>query len=144
MTSQLGLRVLDDGSVKSLVPEIDGQSLIDLVAAYETAQGYTPAGGYGGMVPDNFNFGDLSQHHLGTAASQWPRQGESWLLACGCGEAGCWPLEAKVTVTGETVTWSDFKQPHRPSWTYSDFGPFQFDRRQYEMAVAQAVRALAR
>lgn len=138
------LRVLDDGTVKSLVPEVDGQSLIDLVAAYETARGYTPAGEYGGIVPDYFNFGDLSQHYLGTASPQWPRPGGCWLLSCECGEAGCWPLEVKVTLTSQTVTWSNFRQPHRPSWTYSGLGPFQFDRRQYETAVADAVRALAR
>lgn len=144
MTCQLGLRVLDNGGMISLVPEIDGQSLIELVAAYESTQGYTPAGGYGGLVPDNFTFGPLPEYYLGTAAPQWPGPGHAWLLACDCGEAGCWPLEARVEPTDDTVTWSEFHQPHRPSWDYSGFGPFQFDRSQYETAVAEAVRSLAR
>lgn len=92
-------------------------------------------GGYGGLVPEHFRFGDLSLYFLGSDASQWPKKGEASLLGCECGEVGCWPLNAGITVNGATVTWSRFQQPYRPDWDYSAFGPFEFDRQQYENAV---------
>lgn len=119
----------------SLIPEVNGTSLATLIGSYESARGYYPAGGYGGLVPEHFNFGDLSRYYLGAEASQWPKLGEAWLLGCDCGEVGCWPLAARITVDGTTVTWSTFQQPHRPDWDYSAFGPFKFDRQQYEKAV---------
>jgi hypothetical protein len=57
------------------------------------------------------------------------------LLGCGCGEVGCSPLMARVTVTDETVVWDDFEQPTRPDWDYEGFGPFTFDRSEYERAL---------
>jgi hypothetical protein len=57
------------------------------------------------------------------------------LLGCGCGEVGCSPLMARVTVTDETVTWDEFEQPTRPDWDYDEFGPFTFDRSEYERAL---------
>jgi hypothetical protein len=51
--------------------------------------------------------------------------------------AGCWPLEARVVIDEETVTWNSFRQPFRPQRDYSDFGPFTFDRREYEAAIAE-------
>jgi hypothetical protein len=41
-----------------------------------------------------------------------------------------------VTLTEHSVTWSNFAQPHRRAWSYAGFGPFVFDRRQYENAIA--------
>lgn len=136
MISQLRFRAetIHNGA-GSLVPEVNGTSLVTLIGSYESAHGYDPAGGYGGLVPEHFNFGDLSRNYLGSEASQWPKSGEAWLLGCDCGEVGCWPLAARITVDGTTVTWSTFQQPHRPDWDYSAFGPFTFDRQQYEKAV---------
>ncbi|WP_326770630.1 hypothetical protein OG978_43610 (plasmid) [Streptomyces sp. NBC_01591] len=57
------------------------------------------------------------------------------VLGCECGEWGCWPLMADITVTPDHVTWNSFEQPHRTTRDYSGFGPFQFDRRQYDDAV---------
>jgi len=58
------------------------------------------------------------------------------VLACGaCGELGCWPLYAAVSVGGESVTWSAFEQPHRRDRDYTGLGPFEFDREQYQAAV---------
>ncbi|VTR76625.1 hypothetical protein [Cellulomonas hominis] len=76
-------------------------------------RGFAPAGEYAGLVPARL-----------------------WLLGCDCGEVGCWPLEADVVLTDHQVTWSGFAQPHRPAWSYAGVGPFVFDRRQYEDAVA--------
>lgn len=37
--------------VLALVPVVDRSSLIELVGAYESAQGFTPAGACGGLIP---------------------------------------------------------------------------------------------
>ncbi|CAL9651476.1 hypothetical protein SUDANB23_06611 (plasmid) [Streptomyces sp. enrichment culture] len=42
---------------------------------------------------------------------------------------------AAITVTPDHVTWDSFEQPHRKTRDYSGFGPFHFDRHQYEDAV---------
>jgi len=38
--------------------------------------------------------------------------------------------------------WSAFSQPFREHRDYSGFGPFEFDRTQYEIAVREAVAGL--
>ncbi len=35
------------------------------------------------------------------------------LLGCTCGERGCWPFTARVTVGHGTVTWSGHRHGHR-------------------------------
>ncbi|HEV2347534.1 MAG TPA: hypothetical protein VGS97_25810 [Actinocrinis sp.] len=42
---------------------------------------------------------------------------------------------AQITVTPDRVTWSSFEQPHRKTRDYTAFGPFRFDRRQYDDAL---------
>lgn len=59
-----------------------------------------------------------------------PRMRKSLLLGCTCGVTECWFLLASITLTADTVTWSDFCQFHR-DWRY-DLGPFVFDRADYE------------
>lgn len=126
----------------ALTPEVDGTSLIMLVGSYEATRGYDPAGEYGGLVPEHFDFGNVSRYYLGTEANQWPKLGEAWLLGCQCGEVGCWPLAVRITVDSSNVIWSNFAQPHRPSWDYGAFGPFKFDRRQYAKAIANGIARL--
>ncbi|MGC9665351.1 hypothetical protein ACNTMW_02210 [Planosporangium sp. 12N6] len=53
--------------------------------------------------------------------------GELALLGCGCGLWGCWPLLARITLDPDTVTWTGFRQPHRPRWGTLPLGPFTFD-----------------
>jgi hypothetical protein len=62
------------------------------------------------------------------------------VLGCECGEWGCWPLIARITATADFVTWDAFEQPHRKARDYVAFGPFQFDRHQYDDAL-QALSA---
>lgn len=123
-------------------PFVDGAALRDLVAAFEREHGYEPSGGYGGLVPKDFDYGDFAAYLLGLEQRQWPGPGRLWLLGCDCGEVGCWPLEASVMATQGRVTWSDFRQPFRSERTYHGFGPFEFDRADYEAAVTEAVDAL--
>jgi hypothetical protein len=62
------------------------------------------------------------------------------LLGCRCGELGCWPLEARMTVTDQHVTWSQFVQPYRrDTWSYEGFGPFVFGRTEFEAELARAL-----
>ena len=61
------------------------------------------------------------------------------VLGCTCGELGCNPLEISVTLTEETVTWSDFFQffqSFRPDYI---FAPLTFHRDQYEAEVRRAI-----
>jgi hypothetical protein len=62
--------------------------------------------------------------------------GSVYLLACQCGEVGCWPLTARISTSSELVIWDSFQQSHRRERDYSSFGPFIFEAYQYRKAVA--------
>jgi hypothetical protein len=127
----------DDELGLELVPVLGRRPLVELVAAFESRRRFEPALGYRGLFPDRFPIGD--RYFFGEADDQWPEPGRAWLLGCCCGEAGCWPFEARIEVGTDRVTWTDFVQPHRRERDYSDLGPFVFVREQYEDAVRQAV-----
>ncbi len=60
------------------------------------------------------------------------------IMGCGCGVSACWPLTVTITLEGDTVTWSNFAQPHRGPdshnpWSYGTL-KFVFDRAEYERA----------
>ncbi|MGD1919742.1 MAG: hypothetical protein ACFCAD_13130 [Pleurocapsa sp.] len=55
------------------------------------------------------------------------------LLGCTCRIIECWYLLAKITLTENTVTWSDFQNFHRDWWQYNL--SFTFDRQQYEAGL---------
>ncbi|MFI9046038.1 hypothetical protein [Streptomyces sp. NPDC053427] len=42
---------------------------------------------------------------------------------------------ARITATADLVTWDAFEQPHRKTRDYAAFGPFPFDRLQYDNAL---------
>ena len=126
----------------AVMPVVDGVTLCDLVGAYERERGYEPSGAYGGLVPAFFDYGRLTEYLRGDARQQCPEPGSVWLLACDCGEVGCWPLEADVAVTPETVTWSGFRQPYRLEWSYAAFGPFVFDGHEYDAATAHVTELI--
>jgi hypothetical protein len=118
---------------------IDGRDLVDLVRPIELpftrAEGHPEiAGNYDGLPPRDWV--DLPE--------RYDDDDRVAVLACAsCGEPGCWPLRVRVTASADRVTWSDFQQPHRPEWSYAAFGPFVFNRAQYDEEVAR-VRARAR
>ncbi|WP_189334929.1 hypothetical protein [Actinoplanes ianthinogenes] len=117
---------------------------MDLVAGYERAAGFDVPGQYAGLVVDFFRYGDLTDYLLGRPeGGDRGDLGAIALLGCDCGEFGCWPLQAQVVADEERVTWRGFVQPHRPKRDYWDFGPFVFERRQYEQAVRDAAAILA-
>lgn len=128
----------DLGAAVEIVPVLNGIPLTNLIHAFDQEHGFeTREISYGGLIPAHFNFGPLDQLFLGQGSGREPGA-KTPLLGCECGEWGCWPLLARVVVTDSTVVWSDFEQPFRKKRDYSAFGPFQFDRRDYERAVAQA------
>jgi hypothetical protein len=130
------------GPTLLLMPVIDGIDLLDLVSAYEVHAGWDPAGGYAGLSLERPAVVDLTRYLLGR---QTPRPGPRVpLLGCVCGDAGCWPLVAAVTVTRGVVLWSQFRQPHRPDQDYSAFGPFRFSESGYRRAAETAALSTRR
>lgn len=129
---------IDDAAM--VTPCIDGISLVDLVAAFERDTGYDdPAGGYAGIVPSHFRLGPLPSYFLGREEPvDGGEQGEIYALFCECGEAGCWPLAVHVRINENGVVWEKFAQPHRPNRDYSKFGPFEFNKAEYDQVVTKA------
>jgi hypothetical protein len=125
----------------SITPLVGGVPLTQLIANFEKAKEYDPAGSYAGIVPVLFRYGPLDEYFLGESEpdSYWGKMGGVYVLGCSCGEAGCWPLQCRIRVEGEEVIWSDFRQPHRPLRDYSEFGPFHFDGGQYRDAIDKLV-----
>ena len=78
-----------------------------------------------------------SRRLLGKPEDGWDDWGgRISVLGCGCGVVGCWPLQAKITVTEDRVTWSNFVQPHRRRWRHDRLGPFVFEREAYEKVLS--------
>lgn len=125
-----------------IVPFIDGRDLVDLVSEFEDVSGYEPAGGYDGIVPTRYAFGPLVPYYLGQPEGGSGR--EIAVLGCACGEMGCWPLDVRVDLRRDSVVWSAFRQSHRPDRAYDGFGPFTFDRRQYEAAAVNVAAVFDR
>ena len=121
--------------------EVNGVDLPELVRDAELpsarAEGEPDlAGNYVGLVAGYMRIDLAGQFLGGQGTPLFTRADEKTaLLGCGCGEVGCSPLMARVTVTDETVTWDEFEQPQRPEWDYDDFGPFTFARGEYERAL---------
>ena len=128
----------DKPIVYAVTPVINGVPLTQLVASFESGQHFEPAGGYGGLVPQFFDYGPLDRYLMGDCEpdSHWANLDGIYVLGCDCGEVGCWPLLCRVTLDGEAVVWDQFKQPHRKERDYSEFGPFVFDAAQYRTAAS--------
>ncbi len=130
----------DPGEVRIL---IDGRDLVEFVRDVElpfatAAGGPDRAGDYAGL--ELLAVALPSRHFWGSpslAIYQW--DGFTQLLECsGCREPGCAPLFCRIDVQQDHVRWSDFCESTKPGphdWDYSQLGPFEFDRTQYEQAV---------
>jgi hypothetical protein len=121
--------------------EVNGTALPELVKEAELPMARADdeeelAGTYVGLVPGYIRIDLASQFLGGSGTALSPdAQGKTALLSCECGEVGCSPLLARVTMDEDTVTWDEFEQPTRPDWDYGDFGPFTFARSDYEQAL---------
>jgi hypothetical protein len=126
----------------AIMPRIDRRALSELIAEFESRNGMEPAGGYGGLIPEFFNYGALDRYFIGNASGDnWEGIAGVYVLGCNCGEVGCWPLVCQINAADQ-VTWNDFRQPHRPMRNYSNFGPFVFERVQYEVSVKDMLARL--
>ncbi len=126
------------GTVTVVVPRVNGEAMPDLLrrieAPFARAEGSRDlAGNYAGLVADE----DVrwpSRHSLEEPALSWFGDGDTVLLGCTCGERGCWPFTARVTVGHGTVTWSGLRTGHR-AWDYSALRDLVFAQQQYQAAV---------
>jgi hypothetical protein len=127
-----------------IIPVVGGLPLPSVVEDFELRKGYEPAVGYSGIVPANFRFGSLADYYLGAPhSSYWQSLGRIALLGCAdCGEVGCWPLYAEITLGRTVVKWGAFEQPHRRDRDYTGLRGFAFDRVRYEQAVRAAIEEL--
>jgi hypothetical protein len=122
--------------------EVNGTDLVELARRAELPSAQADdeeelAGTYVGLVPGYIRI-DLASQFLGNpgpSLAPGPAQ-KTALLSCHCGEVGCSPLLARVTIDEGTVTWDEFEQPTRPDWDYEGF-EFTFERGQYEQALLE-------
>ena len=143
--SSLSFSIQPFEDVSAVIPVVAGTPLPEMISAFEHEKHYEPAGGYGGLIPQYFNYGPLDRYFFGDFddGSYFARMGRIYVLGCECGEVGCWPLVARVKVDEDSVVWDSFQQPHRPGRDYADFGSFVFKRRLYRHAVADLMAGLA-
>jgi hypothetical protein len=138
---QFDCHIHADRDVLEVVPRVDGVPLTELIDSFETDAQMQPAGdAYGGLIPQFFRFGPMKDHFHGRSTDAMGPK--TPVLGCECGEWGCWPLMARITVTDDVVIWDGFEQPHRAARDYTGFGPFRFDRHQYDAALQDLTTAL--
>lgn len=138
---QFGCQRSDDRGVFEIVPRIDGAPLTLLIDRFEARAGMQPAGdAYGGLIPRFLRFDPMADYFHGRSTDAVGPK--TPVLGCRCGDWGCWPLMARITVTDDLVIWDAFEQPHRPARDYTAFGPFQFDRHHYDDAVRELSTAV--
>jgi hypothetical protein len=123
-----------------LTPIIDGRSLVDLVTDYEEGRGWELAGIHDGLVLDESQLADFSERMLRSRPSSL-HDARVAVLGCTCGVNECLPFLAQVRITDDRVLWEAFQNPLAAglSWDYCEFGPFVFDRTQYEVAFQKAI-----
>lgn len=123
----------------AVVPLVDSAGLTELIARREAERGYDSTGAYAGLVPEFFRFGELRRYFLGEGAGEdwFDAPGKIALLGCECGEVGCWPLAARVSVSADLIGWSAFEQPFRKERDYSQFGPFELGPPGYKDVLAE-------
>ncbi|MCK9894094.1 hypothetical protein [Frankia sp. AgB32] len=136
---RLETELFPTGEALAVRPYVNGVDLRELARAVElpaaTAAGQPDlAGSYAGLRDPGVRW--PSRHFLGKPTVTWFGDRDTVLLGCECGDAGCWPLTARVDVTHDTVTWRDFRTGHR-DWDLAGLGPFRFDASAYRTALQQ-------
>lgn len=111
---------------------VNGSDLVQLLREYERplakCEGHESiAGGYAPVGIEDF-----------LQLSYATDSDDVTLFGCSsCDEDGCWPMVMQVERDEKYVEWKNFAQPHRDEWDYSGFGPFTFDRQQYDRQIAE-------
>jgi hypothetical protein len=145
---KLNLRVkpVDDARGEVVEIYINGRNLIEMVREIE--EPFAEREGHPDLAGTYTNIAARvlrppSMHLDGKPEDDWyTYKGRVEVLSCGaCGGSWCWPLSVRIEVRQESIVWRDFVQPHRddpciqPVWDYSGFGPFMFDRAEYEQEI---------
>ena len=133
---RLRTEALGIGEVITVTPYVDGVSLVDLARRAEAGPAkadHQPdlAGSYAGLVVGEARWQDW---YSGVDPQVGFGAGDSCLLGCVCGDTGCWPLTAKITIGDDTVLWEGFRTRHR-AWDLAALGPFTFSRHAYDAAL---------
>jgi len=141
--NQIRFRRIETDALLAYEILIDERLLVDTVRAYEQpfadATGRSDLAGQYTTIPMQWSY-SLWDHFLGDPTIVAEDDEKVALLICSvCGEVGCWPLLARVEANEKAIVWSEFEQPHRQDWNYSRFGPFVFERSQYEEALSEIV-----
>ncbi|WP_394940844.1 hypothetical protein [Psychromicrobium sp. YIM B11713] len=117
--NQLELRIVKGTEALKLIPFIDGRSLefTGHDGLWLNGWQYEPA--------DRYWYGDFEFAH---------QENGTWIMGCDCGEAGCAPLEASVTVSPDQVIWSDFHSGNSPR-PVPELTSYTFARAQYDEQI---------
>lgn len=63
--------------------------------------------------------------------------GAAPLVDCRCQCDGCWPIDVQIIRTSTIVKWKNFRNGHRPNWSYKEFGSLYFNRKAYDTEIAK-------
>jgi hypothetical protein len=124
---------------------IDDKDFIEILRVFEKPfaelEGYSDLAGNYAWLRAEYT---PPEHFLGYGEKDYGEDCDKvGLLECVCGCEYCWPFAARITVSDESVIWSDFEQPHRltdsPSgyWDYSKLGPFMFSLQEYQQELSK-------
>jgi hypothetical protein len=126
-----------------IVAYIDSVALDEMIALFETDAGCGASCSGIGVNPYESGIGvkpcesgPLEEYFHGNRLA-W--KGKTEVLGCVCGNMGCESVNARISVTDDLVIWDSFESYLDPSPDYSAFGPFRFQRTQYD----DALRALS-
>ncbi|MEU1432233.1 hypothetical protein ABZ412_34725 [Nocardia sp. NPDC005746] len=122
-----------DGALR-VIPYIDTIALTDLIDTFEISAGMQPAGGWniGLALRSLRSESGMARFHGSSALTADHR---TPVLVCRCGELGCGGLLTRITPTGNLVVWNCFGPPYNTDRDYRTFGPFLFNRDQYDKAI---------
>lgn len=159
--SRVDFTWLPDGhdGLGELAIAIDGEPLPEILRRVEEPFTSQPGelakpGGYSGIVGWRFDR-SVTDHFEGGVDSHMASgpHDKTVLASCECGEVGCWPLMASVSLHESAVVWRNFENPHRTErsgaggrrasgiWNYGELS-FTFDRAQYMESLRAADAAI--
>ena len=156
VVAQLPYERLDgDEGTDVAFPLVNGRHLLDLVTEFERPRavqaGFTGTNSYAPLCSADVLF--PSGHWIGKPLEELVCGGWTVVATCTCGAWECGGLLARIAVGSDTVTWSHFQTPfgisrskeghpeaNAPHISTEGFGPFVFDRGQYEAALTAAQR----
>lgn len=111
---------------------INGERFIDMIADDEGKSGYDDSicGAYIGQFPEQVLLPIGTEYIDIESNLTMEEDGRVHTLACNlCGMSECWTVRARITVTDETVTWSEIGHKE------GRLGPYTFNKEQYLKAL---------